>query len=86
MLVALGGELVEPRIAVRGGVGEVDDALLVTLFEHVVEDRAPPAFRGVALVARAILESFGLVGFDVVPAKAAALEDRMQRVDHDEAV
>jgi hypothetical protein len=27
--VALGGELVEPRIAVRGGVGEVDDALLL---------------------------------------------------------
>ena len=86
MLVALGREFVEARIAERVRVGEVDHAMLVTVFEHVVEDRAPPGLGGIALVARAVLEGVGLVGLDVVPAEAAALEDRMQRVDDDEAV
>jgi hypothetical protein len=60
--------------------------MFVTGFEHVVEDRAPPGLGGVALVAGAVLEGVGLVGLDVVPAEAAALEDRVQRVDHDETV
>ena len=87
MLVALGCEFVEPRIAVRVDVGEVDHAMLVAVFEHVVEDRAPPAFGGVALVGRADTRNVSrLVGLDIVPAEAAALEDRMQRVDDDEPV
>ena len=84
--MALGGEFVEPGIAVRGRVGQVDHALLVALFEHVVEDRALPAFRSIALLSRAVLETFGLVGLDIVPAEATALENRVQRVDHDEPV
>jgi hypothetical protein len=86
MLVPLGSELVEPRIAVRGDVGQVDHAVLVALFEHLVEDRAPPAFGGIPLLSRAVLETFWLVGLDIVPAEAAALENRVQRVDHDEPI
>lgn len=86
VLVPLGGKLFEFRIAVRGSVGQIAHALIVTLFEHLVEDRASPAFRGVALLGRTVLETVGLIGLDVVPAEAAALEDRVQRVDHDEPV
>jgi hypothetical protein len=60
--------------------------MLVTGLEHLVEDRAPPGLGGFALVAGAILEAVGLVGLDVVPAEAAALEDRVQRVDDDETI
>src|SRR5262245_46681269 len=86
MLVSLGGELVEPRIAVRGGVGKIEHAVLVTLLEHLVEDRTPPAFCSVTFLARAVLETFRLVGLNVVPTEAAAFENRVQRVDHDEPV
>ena len=71
--------------SVGPAVGKVDRQLLMAVFEHVVEDRAPPGLRGFALVGRAIFEDVAFVGLGVVPAKAAALENRMQRVDEDDA-
>jgi hypothetical protein len=52
-------------------------------FEHVIEDRVAPGFGGFALVGRAIFEDVAFVGLGIVPAKAAALENRMQRIDED---
>jgi hypothetical protein len=57
----------------------------MAVFEHVVEGGATPVLGGVALVARHVFEGVALVGFPVVPAKAASLVDRVQRVDEDEA-
>ena len=69
----------------RGAIGEIDQHLVMAVFEHVKEGRAAPVLRGVALAGRAVFEGVALVGLDVVPAKPAALEDRMQRIDEDEA-
>ena len=56
----------------------------MAVFEHVVEGRAPPVLRGIALVGRTIFESFAFVGLGIGPAKSAPLEDRVQRIDEDE--
>src|ERR1700704_2398798 len=57
----------------------------MAVFEHVVERGTAPVLGGVALGARHVFECVALVGFPVVPAKAASLIDRMQRVDEDQA-
>src|ERR1700716_1521039 len=56
----------------------------MAVLEHVVEGGAPPVLRGVALAGRAILKTVALVGLGGIPAKAAALEDRVQRIDEDQ--
>ena len=66
-------------------VGQIDQHLVMAVFEHMKEHRAAPILRRVALVGRSILETIGLVGLGIVPTKSASLEDRMQGVDKDEA-
>ena len=84
MLVALGGELVDHREIERVALGEIDPDLVLAVFEHVIEDRAAPVLGGIALAGRAVFEGVAFVGLSVVPAKAAALEDRVQRIDEDD--
>ena len=69
----------------RRAIGKIDPHLVMAVFEHVIEGRAAPVLRRVALAGRPIFEGVALVGLDVVPAKPAALEDRMQGIDEDEA-
>ena len=83
MLVALLGEFAHEFEPVGPAIGEFDRQFLVAVFEHVIEDRAAPGLGGFALVGRAIFEHVAFVGLGVVPAKAAAFENRMQRVDED---
>ena len=85
MLVTLGGEVFDHRKVERGDVGKVDPDLVGAVLEHVVKGRTPPVLRRRALVARAVFEDVALIGLLCVPAKAAALEDRVQRIDEDEA-
>ncbi len=85
MLVTFLGEIADNSEVVGIAIGEVDRQFLMAVFEHVVENRTPPRLRGFALVGRAVFEHVALVGLGVVPAKAAALENRMQRVDEDQA-
>ncbi len=51
---------------------------------HVIKGGAAPVLGGVARAGRAIFKTVALVAFGIVPAKAAPLEDRVQRVDEDE--
>ena len=84
MFVTLLGELAhEFEIGGHAAIGQIDRQFLVAVFEHVVEDRTPPRLRGFALVGRAIFENVAFVGLGIVPAKAAAFENRVQRVDED---
>ena len=83
MLVALLGKFAHEFEIVGPAIGEVDRQLLMAVFEHVIEDRVAPGFGGFALVGRAIFEDVAFVGLGIVPAKAAALENRVQRVDED---
>ena len=85
MPVTFGGEVVDQRKIERGAIGEIDPHFLLAVFEHVKEGGAPPVLRGGARAGRAILEDVALVCFGVVPAKPAALENRMQRIDEEEA-
>ena len=85
MPVTLRGEIVDHREIERGAIGKIDPHFVMAVFEHVKEDGAAPVLRGVALAGRSIFEAVALVGFGVVPAKSAALENRVQRVDEDEA-
>ena len=62
MPVALGGELVDRREIERGAIGQIDPHLVVAVFEHVKEGRAPPVLRGIALAGRSIFEAVALVG------------------------
>ena len=84
MPVALGGKLVDQREVERGAIGEIDPHLVMAVFEHVKEGGAPPVLRRIAFPGRAIFEAVALVGFGVVPAKSAALENRVQRIDEDQ--
>ena len=84
MLVALRREIVDHREVERGAIGEIDRQFVIAVFKHVVEDRAAPVLRGVALVGRSIFERVALVGFGVVPAKSVSLEYRVQRIDQNE--
>ena len=84
VLVAFRREVIDHREIERCGVGEIEPQLLVAMLQHVEEGAAPPVPRRIAGIGRAILETVALVGFGVVPAKAAALEDRVQRIDEDE--
>ena len=83
MLVTFLGEFAHEFEIGGHAVGELDRQFLVAVFEHVIEDRAPPGLRGLALVGRAIFEDVAFVGLGVVPAKAAAFENRVQRIDED---
>jgi len=47
-------------------IGEIDQHFVMTVFEHVMEDRAAPVLRRVALAGWSILEGIGLVGFGIV--------------------
>ena len=85
MLVTLGGEIVDHREIELVAIGEIDPDLVMAVLEQMMEGRAAPGLGGIALIGRAIFEHFALVALGVVPAKAAALEDRMQRVDEDDA-
>jgi hypothetical protein len=85
MPVTFGSEIVDHRKIERGAIGEIDPHFLLAVFEHVKEGGAPPVLRGVARAGRSIFEAVALVGFGVVPAKSPALEDRMQRIDENEA-
>src|SRR5258708_35683663 len=85
MPVTFGSEIVDHRKIERGAIGEIDPHFLLAVFEHVKEGGAPPVLRGVARAGRAILEAVALVCFGVVPAEPAALENRMQRIDGEEA-
>lgn len=84
MPVAPRGEIVDHGEIQRGAIGKVDLDIVVAVFEHVMEDRAAPVPRGVALTGRSVLECIVLVGFGVVPAKSAPLENRVQRIDEDQ--
>src|ERR1700761_6761028 len=53
----------------------------MAVLEHVKERRAAPVGRGAAGAGRSVLERIALIAGNVVPAKAASLVDRMQRVD-----
>ena len=84
MLVTLGGQVLDHG---KSSAAQSDRSISSSsrpFSSMMVECRAPPVFRGVALVGRAILEPVALVGLGVVPAKSAALEHRVQRVDEDE--
>src|SRR5256885_616895 len=83
MLVTLLDEIAGEFEIVGCVTGELDRQFLMAVFEHVIEDRTAPGLRGLALVGRAIFEDVALVGLGVVPAKAAALENRVQRIDED---
>src|SRR3977135_2258994 len=85
MPVALGGELIDQREIEGGAVGKIDPQFVMTVFEHVIEGGPTPVLRGIALAGRSILEDSALVCFGVVPAKSAPLENRVQRIDEDEA-
>ncbi len=85
MPVTFGSEIVDHRKIERGAIGEIDPHFVMTVFEHVIKGGAPPVLRGIARAGRSILEAVALVCFGVVPAKSAPLEDRMQRIDEDEA-
>ena len=85
MPVAVCGELIDQREIERCAIGEIDLEFVMAVFEHVIEGGAAPVLRGMALAGRSILEGVALVGFGVVPAKSAALENRVQRIDEDEA-
>ncbi|MEH2469456.1 fructose-specific component phosphotransferase system IIB-like protein [Nitrobacteraceae bacterium AZCC 2299] len=85
MLVAVIGEVTDHREIVGLRIGDVDLHLVMAVLEHVEERRASPVGGGLALLGRAIFERIALVGLGVVPAEAAALEDRVQRVDENEA-
>ncbi len=81
MLVSLLGELMDHREVEMGAIGQVDRKLVMALFEHVMEGRAAPVLRRLALVGRTVFERIALVARPIAPAEAAALENRMQRVD-----
>jgi len=83
MLVALLGEFVHELESVSPAIGEVDRQFLMAVFEHVVEDRTAPGLGGFALVGRTIFEDVAFVGLGIVPAKAAAFKNRVQRIDED---
>src|SRR6266478_801157 len=85
MPVASCRELIDQREIKRCAIGEIDLELVMTVFEHVIERGAAPVFRGRALAGRSVLEGVALVCFGVVPAKSAPLENRVQRIDEDEA-
>ncbi len=85
MLMALGGHLVGHRKIVTVEIAEIEAQFLKAVFEHVEEGRAPPALRCLADCGRTVLEYFALVALLVVPAEAAALKTRVQRVDDDHA-
>ncbi len=84
VLVALLGEFADLREIQRRRVGKIDHHLVVAVLEHVEEHRAAPALGGVAFGGRAVFERVALVALPVAPAEAAALIDRMQRVDDDQ--
>lgn len=81
VLVAVGREIFDHAEILRSTCGEIERQLLLAVFEHVVEHAAPPVLRAVALIGRPVFERVALVGRGVVPAEAAAFEDRVQRVD-----
>ena len=83
MLVTFLGQLAHEFESMASAIGEVDRHFLDAAFEHVVEDRILPGLRGFALVGRPIFERVAFVGLGVVPANAAALEIRVQRIDED---
>ena len=85
MLMALGGDLVDHREIELVAFGEVDPDLVMAVLEQMVKHGAAPALGGIARTGRAIFEGFAFVGLGVVPANAAALEDRVQRIDEEEA-
>ena len=82
MLVALIGEITH-ELEIGDAPGEIDRQFLVAVFEHVIEDRTPPRLGGLTLIGRAVFKDVAFIGLGVVPAKAAAFEDRVQRVDED---
>ena len=84
MTVAFCGKLVDRREVERGAIGEIDPQFVVAVLKHVKEGRAPPVLRRIALPGRSIFEAVALVGLGVVPAKSAALENRVQRIDEDQ--
>jgi len=65
-------------------IGEIDHELVQAVFQLVVEGRPPPVGLGIAGFGRTIFETIALVALGVGPAKTAALEHRVQRVDEDE--
>ena len=84
MLVAFLGEFAhEFEIGGHAAIDEIDRQFLVAVFEHVKKIELRHASRGFALVGRAVLENVALVGLGIVPAKPAAFENRVQRVDED---
>src|SRR5437660_10055025 len=66
-----------------GGVAEADAAaqLFLAALKQEIERTALPAFRGLALVAAAVIAHRLLFGAVAAPAEEAALMHRMQRVD-----
>ena len=84
MAVALLRQLVDHREVERGAIGKIDPHFVMAVFEHVKEGGAAPVLRRIALGGRAVFEALAFVGFGVVPAKSAPLENRMQRIDEDQ--
>src|ERR1700753_2857504 len=69
MPMPAGGEFIDHREVERGAIGEIDQDLVLAVFEHVIESRAAPGLRRVALAGRPIFEHVALVGIDIAPAK-----------------
>ena len=78
------GEIGDHR-EVERWIGKIEPQFVMAAFEHVIKRGAAPVQRGVALAGRPVFEAVALVGFGVVPAESAALENRVQRIDEDDA-
>ena len=84
MPVTFFGELADHREIQRGGISQIDAELVVAVFQHVMEGGTAPVLCSITVGRGLVFEAVALVGLGVAPAKAAALIDRMQRVDEDE--
>jgi len=49
MPVTFCGQFIDHREVERGAIGEIDQDLVLAVFEHVIESRAAPGLRRVAL-------------------------------------
>jgi hypothetical protein len=82
--VTLGCKVIDHREVERGAIGKIDPHFVMTAFEHVKEGGAAPISCSIAVSGRPVFEALALVGFTVVPAKSAPLENRVQRIDEDQ--
>src|SRR5262249_38054240 len=85
MPVPLVDEVADQREAERVLIGEVELHLVMAAFEHVMKGGAAPILGGFAIGRRELFKRIALVAGTVVPAEAAPLIDRMQRVDEGHA-